>query len=152
MSKIKVRAHKGDLWRWKAYRAVVRVWDFFRYDIHQGLRNLWLFFPVVWRWRGWDFSYDYVVFMRAIELHRRTLLKYHSSAEWKRDVMGMDLTLKRWDLYLDPNTDHLMAFIEKHGQPMEWSREVTIGCMDDELRVWDLMHDHLKRNARGWWD
>ena len=119
--------------RWKAYRAVRRVWDFFRYDIHQGVWNLVMFFPVVWRWRGWDFSYDYGVFMRAIELHRRTLQKYHTHINWKRDVAGMGLTLLRWEMYLDEDAKHLLS-------------------PNDELRIWELMHDHLKRNARGWWD
>ena len=138
--------------RWKMYRAVRRIWDLFRYDIHQGVRNLVLFFPVIWRWRGWDYGHDYSVFMRAIELHRRTLLKYHMHYRWERDAAGMDLTLKRWDHFNDPGADHLMAFIEKHGEPGEWTREMSLGYMDDENRIWDLMHDHLKRNARGWWD
>jgi len=124
---------EGDKLRWKAYRALRRIYDFFRYDIHQGVQNLVLFFPVIWYWRGWDYYHDYAVFMRAIELHRRTLLKYHSHTCWKRDVAGMGLALQRWRLFVDEEAEHLLSW-------------------DDELRVWDLMHDHMKRNARGWWD
>lgn len=122
-----------DPWHWKFRRVLRRIRDFFRYDIHQGLRNLVLFFPVIWRWRGWSFDYDYAVFMRSIELHHRTLLGFHSSTNWKRDAAGMDLTLQRWALCLDEDAEHLLH-------------------PDDETQVWDLMHDHLKRNARGWWD
>ena len=122
-----------DPWHRRLRRAVRRVRDFFRYDIHQGVRNLVLFFPVIWRWRGWDFGHDYEVFMRAIELHRRALLKCHTHACFQRDAAGMDLTLQRWRLFQDVDAEHLLH-------------------PDDELKVWDLMHDHLKRNARGWWD
>jgi len=45
----------------------------------------------------------------------------------------MGLTLLRWEMYLDEDAKHLLS-------------------PNDELRIWELMHDHLKRNARGWWD
>lgn len=113
---------------WKMYRGARGVRTFFLRDIPQGLRNLALFFPVVWRWRWWDFSYDYDLFMRAIELHRKALLRQHMHVHWRRDAHSMDLTLLRWQAFKDSE---------------DW---------DEEMKVWDLMHDHLKRNARGWWD
>ena len=103
--------------------------DFFRYDLKYGISNLVLFFGVVWRWRGWSHEYDYEIFMRAIALHQRKLLKFHSHEHWQRDVAGMDLTLKRWRLLQDGE--------------LHWRTE---------KKVWDLMHDHLKNNAEGWWD
>ena len=117
-----------ERWWWKYQRGAVRVCDFFRYDIYQGVRNLVLFFPVVWRWRAWSHEYDYNVFMRAIALHRESHARNHSHEHWQRSVAGMDLTLRRWE------------FIQKTD---DWEME---------KKVWDLMHDHLKNNAEGWWD
>ena len=125
-----------ERWWWKYQRGAVRVLDFFRYDTHQGVRNLIMFFPVVWRWRGWSHEYDYDVFMRAIELHRRSLLKFHHHEHWEREAAGMDLTLRRWDYILNG---------------WEQEEDILVGA-DNEQRVWRLMHDHLKRNAQKWWE
>jgi hypothetical protein len=117
-----------ERWWWKYWRGAIKVKDFFRYDIWHGTRNLWNFFPVVWRWRGWSHEYDYDVFMRAIMLHRRTLERFHSHEGWQFDSAEMKLLITRWELWkesLDP---------------------------DEEARLWHLIHMTLERSARGWWD
>jgi len=112
----------------KLRRRLRRIWEFLRYDVHQGVYALALFFPVIWKWRGWDFCYDFDVFMRAVELHRRNLIKHHTHAQWKRDLASMGLTLTRWRIY---------------NETSDWKTE---------QRVWELMMDHVKRNAQSWWD
>ncbi|GAG43763.1 unnamed protein product, partial [marine sediment metagenome] len=97
-------------------------------NLWRGIRNLVLFFPVVWRYRGWDWHYSYVLFMRALELQRNHISECQNHTEWERDVASIDLALARWRVF--DNAD----------------------VWDEENRVWDLLHDHLKRNARGWWD
>ena len=141
-----------EKWWWKYERAAARVWDFFHHDLYRGVRNLVLFFPVVWRWRSWDFAHDYDIFMRAIELHRNALLKFSRHEKWQRDVAGMGIVLRRWVMFSDQDGDHLKAFCEEHGDPLTWDRETTLKVIAYEHELWDLMHDHLKRHARGWWD
>lgn len=121
---------RRDPLRYKILRLVTRIYRFFRHGIWRGTRNLILFFPVIWEWRSWDYSFDYEIFMRAIELHKRALIKFHYHTNWERDVNSMDLILQRWR-YLDANP------------PIYW---------DEEDKVWGLMHDHLRNNARNWWD
>ena len=122
------RKSHPEKWWWKYERGVKKVWDFFRYDIHQGVRNLFLFFPVVLRWRAWDFGYDYDLLMRAIELHCESHAKNQRHVHWQRSVYGMNLTVERWRLFKET---------------LNW---------EEEEKLWNLIHEHLKRNARGWWD
>ena len=39
----------------------------FRYDLHQGIANLFYFFPVIWRFRRWDFTFQLDVIQRMLE-------------------------------------------------------------------------------------
>jgi len=59
------------LTRWEkiyypTYRAVVRFYDFFRYDIHQGVGNLIRWFPVIWRDRDYDEHYLFAVMKKKL--------------------------------------------------------------------------------------
>jgi hypothetical protein len=47
-------------WYWK-------IWDFFRYDLSRGIKNLIFFFPVVWKFRTWDSNFQLRVFKRSLE-------------------------------------------------------------------------------------
>lgn len=40
-----------ERWYWK-------TWDFIRYDIPNGIKNLVYFFPTVWGFRGWDYGFQ----------------------------------------------------------------------------------------------
>lgn len=121
------------------------VHDFFRYDLHHGIRNLILFFGAVWKWREWDYVYDYRIFMRAIELHRAALRRRHHHLHWKRDAASMDLVLRRWKLFEDRYGARLW-------NRLGWDRGEFIAFDERQQKAWDLMHDHLKRSAQGWWD
>ena len=115
-----------ELW-WKLYRGTRRVRLFLRRDISYGIRNLVLFFPAVWNYRGWDYQYSYELFMRALDLQRKHISECRNHTEWERDVASIDVVLEHWRVFEED------------------------GDLEDD-GVWDLMHDHLKRNARGWWD
>lgn len=53
-------------WYWK-------IWDFFRYDLSHGIRNIIFFFPVIWRFRSWDSNFQLRIFKRSLEPLRDSL-------------------------------------------------------------------------------
>jgi len=46
---------------------VRQVYDFFRYDIHQGIASLIYFFRVIFRFRRWDYTFQLDVIQRMLE-------------------------------------------------------------------------------------
>jgi len=47
-------------WHWKIY-------EFFRYDLVSGIKNLVFFFPVIWNFRGWDSAFQMKLLRRSLE-------------------------------------------------------------------------------------
>lgn len=47
-------------WYWKA-------WDFLRYDLPEGIKNLRFFFPVIWRYRDWDYNFQLRILKKSLE-------------------------------------------------------------------------------------
>ena len=50
-------------WYWK-------IWDFFRYDLPKGIKNLVYFFPKVWKFRGYDYHFQ-------LEMLKHSLVPLH---------------------------------------------------------------------------
>jgi hypothetical protein len=48
-------------WYWK-------IWDFFRYDLPQGIKNIILFWRVVWNYRSWDSRNSLQIFSHSLKL------------------------------------------------------------------------------------
>lgn len=53
-------------WYWQ-------VWDFFRYDLVQGIKNILFFWRVIWRYRSWDSSFQMRILARSLEPLAHTL-------------------------------------------------------------------------------
>jgi hypothetical protein len=49
-----------ERWYWK-------VWDFFRYDLPKGVKNIFFFWKVIWKFRSYDNSFTQNIFARALE-------------------------------------------------------------------------------------
>jgi hypothetical protein len=52
---------------------LTKIYDFFRYDIHQGVHNLIRFFPIVWKFRPWDFCFALIIFKKGLEILSKTI-------------------------------------------------------------------------------
>lgn len=110
--------------------------DFLR-NVKYGLRNLVLFLPIVWRWRGWDFQYSYEVFMHALKLQGQHLEKYHIHEDWKVDVAAINHTLDLWERFYDNEL---------------WITGTVVQASNAEEEAWRDLHTHLREHARNWWD
>jgi hypothetical protein len=54
------RMVKRERWYWKA-------WDFIRYDIPKGIKNIIFFWKVIWNFRPWDHTYNLGIFAKSLE-------------------------------------------------------------------------------------
>lgn len=56
-------------------RKVVKVHDFFRYDIKYGVRNLVRWFPIIWHDRNWDHYYIFTMLRKKL-IHTEDCIRY----------------------------------------------------------------------------
>ena len=60
------------------------IYDFFRYDIPQGIATVAYFFPVIWRFRRWDYGFQLAVIKRMLQ---------NCDKHWsKSHYIGMEFT------------------------------------------------------------
>ena len=63
-------------WYEKIIYKLKNIYDFFRYDIPFGFKNLIKFFKVIWKFRTWDFAYDLEIYKRILELRLKDNEKF----------------------------------------------------------------------------
>lgn len=54
------RMVKRERWYWK-------TWDFLRYDIPKGVKNIIFFWKVIWNFRPWDHTYNLRILAKSLE-------------------------------------------------------------------------------------
>ena len=60
------------------------IYDFFRYDLPQGIATVAYFFPVIWRFRRWDYGFQLAVIKRMLQ---------NCDKHWdKSHYVGMEFT------------------------------------------------------------
>jgi hypothetical protein len=62
------RMVKRERWYWK-------TWDFLRYDIPKGVKNIIFFWKVIWNFRPWDHTYNLRIFAKSLEPLRDSIIK-----------------------------------------------------------------------------
>lgn len=60
-----------EKWYWN-------TWDFFRYDLPTGIKNIFFFWKVIWRYRSWDSGFQMSILARSLEPLAHTI-EYHSN-------------------------------------------------------------------------
>lgn len=76
-------------WYWKLYRWF--KWDlkYFHHDIIQGFKNLWRWFPIIWKDRDWDDFYIY----KVLQFKLKNQAQFIGNRDWhtraKRDAEKM---------------------------------------------------------------
>jgi hypothetical protein len=61
------RMVKRERWYWK-------TWDFLRYDIPKGIKNIIFFWKVIWNFRPWDYTYNLKIFAKSLEPLRDSII------------------------------------------------------------------------------
>lgn len=108
------------VWEWW-YFTVLKTWPLsvimdWKYDIENGIRNLILWTPTIWRDRNWDGSYILTILIKKIELQRECIINNNIVHPDELKVMDDDMSrclalLKKvndeWENYEKP-------FIDQH--------------------------------------
>jgi len=66
-----------QLWYWK-------LLDFFRYDLVQGIKNIFFFWNVIWRYRSWDSSFQMRLLAKSLEPLAHTLEHHGNEVDGPR--------------------------------------------------------------------
>jgi hypothetical protein len=64
-------------WYWK-------TWDFIRYDLPNGVKNIFFFWKVIWRYRSWDSSFQMRILARSLEPIAHTLEHHGNEVDGPR--------------------------------------------------------------------
>lgn len=54
------RLSNRNRWYWK-------TWDFIRYDFPNGIKNIFFFWGVIWKFRRWDSSFQLMILAKSLE-------------------------------------------------------------------------------------
>lgn len=71
------RMANRERWYWK-------TWDFIKYDVPNGIKNIFFFWKVIWRYRSWDSSFQMRILARSLEQLANTLEHHGSEVEEPR--------------------------------------------------------------------
>ena len=61
------RMNKRERWYWKTF-------NFFRYDLPKGIKNIIFFWKVIWNFRPWDHTYNLRILARSLEPLRDSII------------------------------------------------------------------------------
>ena len=95
---------------------MIQLFNFCRYDLHQGLRNCLRFFSVVWRFRAWDFVFTLDLFRAGLRMLKPCLeqgMEIDETRLPKIDAITRVITLL--DHVID---DQYLALIEADEGPL----------------------------------
>lgn len=120
---------------WWLKRVPQRTWDWWRYTMPYGIRNLWRFRGLVWRWRAYDWTYTYEIATHCWGLQAEHFRKHRVCSTWEEDAEACEKAVRLYETFLreDDNARDLDG-------------------LNRANEAWGALHDHLKANARHWWD
>jgi len=139
-----------DNWYWKVYRWF--KWDakHLHRDIAQGFKNLWKWFPVIWKDRDWDDFYIFEVLKHKIKNTADYTEKKQRFVGWENEVRYMRICVKLIEKLQDEYYQHEYweyYDIESKFTPIEgtdtfeWSSTPT----RDDLKTYISMYPHAYR-------
>lgn len=137
----KMIAH--EKWYWQ-------TWDFFRYDLHNGIKNIFFFWKVIWRYRSWDSSFQMRILARSLEPLAHTL-EYHGN-EVDKPRLKKVAKIKRAIEILNrqANDDYIKLAEETLGYEVDLTYSIFGDKPEDEepdkikemnRKIYDLSHE-----------
>lgn len=149
------------------------IWYNFKY----GIKNLYRFFWVVWRWRGWDFSYNLNLFARGLEEYLKMPnyeIDEHRIPK-EQDIKKVIEYIKNYNdtnyielaeeqLKKETTKGKIMEFKEIEGteyfemidkrtsEQIENDTEIYNLADKIEQDQWEEMCEIIKKNGKSWWN
>ncbi len=118
-------------------RIIKSIYYFFRADIPYGIGSLIQFFPVVWRFRGWDYSFNLNLMLRSLKYMRNCV------------DTGMEVDEAR--IPKVEAIDRVVVLLDRHNNEcLKWDIE----CKEWK-ELWQIVSGDKNipgSDMRGWWD
>lgn len=78
----------------RLFYKIERMFNYIRYDIPYGLRNLWNWFPVIWNHRSWDAVFSLMVLKKSLTEVRDTIERNARHLGYEKDVRRMTVAIE----------------------------------------------------------
>lgn len=142
-----------------------RIKNFF-----QSVKNLFIWFPTIWKIRYWDYGYGVDLFIKYLYLLRKGIIKYQNHVNWEHDIATLDRFLKMYTFQDDlgyfkryedilkseglPTIEEILEKGDKHLTSVQRIRmdELHDEYIEKENRLHDILWAYLKQNMYRWWD
>jgi hypothetical protein len=111
-------------WYWK-------TWDFLRYDLPNGVKNIFFFWGVIWRYRSWDSSFQMRILARSLEPLAHTLEHHGNEVDGPRLKKVAKIKRAIEILNHQVNDDYIALAEEKLGSTVNHSYGI-FGDKDEE--------------------
>ena len=92
------------------------IHDFIRYDIPYGVRNLIVWFPIIWTDRNWDFCYIEYILKKKLEIMIKTFEKCNNHEGTKQYVKEMKQCVRLIDRIHNDDYGYITKHDEKWGE------------------------------------
>ena len=95
-----------NFWSWIVGKCwwMVKIWDFFRYDIPRFFRNLWYFKKILWQYGNWDFHYTlHFMLLTITQLKERVNNGYEVEESRNKKVQQMARVIELLKNHIDDN-------------------------------------------------
>ena len=133
-------------WYWKLYRWF--LWDVkhVHKTIWVGIKNIWKWFPVIWKDRDWDYYYIYQVLKFKLEKQANYLIKHGSHENANRDAELM-MTCVRLINKLQ-NEEYYERYYDSRPMSIEMMRKCQTQHDKAKRLLFKIMNDRIE----SFWD
>lgn len=121
-------------------RYIVKTYDFFRYDIPYGVKNLFRWFKIIWKDRNWDNQYIYSILHHKLNLQERHIRKHDNHTDAQKIARKMRLCVLLLERLMKDDYNDLAFYFhnKKWGEP-----EFNLIDVDDEYKKLDITHENV---------
>ena len=121
---------------------------YYHTDFIQGMKNVWKWFPIIWRDRDWDNNYIYEVLRFKLEKQAKYTLKKGIHVNAERDAEKMLLCarliqIQQEDLY----GNEYMDYCEKEFTFVPTDETKQWFTMEETM-IWEEYNDYIKKYPR----
>ena len=164
---------KYNEWYWRLYRWFKWEARYLHKDIARGIRNLWRWFPIVWKDRDWDQYY----ILESLKFKLKNTADYFSKHQrfigWEDEVKYLRICEKlitkiqneeyqgeytkytSWEKYTNkyPGTVKKVLSNPKYGEYFQIGRGLATAVgMERKLKARKLLFKILEERIERWWD
>ena len=136
-------------WRWNG--------RYMHKDFAQGVKNLWKWFPIIWKDRDWDHNFIYTLLAKKLEFQAKYIGNRGIHVDAKRDAERMMLVAKLIKLqqddfyameYMDYQvTEDFFIPVDDKLEYFEWEQVTVSDTYDTYFAKYPLCH---KRSCQHW--